>query len=74
MNPLNTIKGTILAGAIIATAIALLPLTVIGGGGEGALIIWLHVLSGITWIGILYYFNFIQVPALAAAAIANAMV
>ncbi len=29
---------------------------------------WIHVLAGITWIGILYYFNFIQVPALAAAA------
>ena len=29
---------------------------------------WVHVLAGITWIGILYYFNFIQVPALNAAA------
>jgi len=29
---------------------------------------WLHVIFGITWIGLLYYFNFIQVPALAAAA------
>ena len=26
---------------------------------------WLHVLFGITWIGLLYYFNFIQVPAFA---------
>ena len=23
---------------------------------------WLHFLSGITWIGVLYYFNFIQTP------------
>ena len=23
---------------------------------------WLHVLFGITWIGVLYYFNFIQTP------------
>ena len=29
---------------------------------------WLHFLSGIAWIGLLYYFNFVQVPALAAAA------
>ena len=29
---------------------------------------WIHVLAGITWIGLLYYFNFIQVPALAKAA------
>jgi uncharacterized membrane protein len=23
---------------------------------------WLHVLSGIMWIGLLYYFNFVQIP------------
>src|SRR5262245_18017517 len=23
---------------------------------------WLHVLSGILWIGLLYYFNFVQTP------------
>ncbi|ADE15135.1 conserved hypothetical protein [Nitrosococcus halophilus Nc 4] len=28
---------------------------------------WLHFLAGITWIGLLYYFNFVQVPALAEA-------
>ena len=32
-----------------------------------SLIIWLHVLVGITWIGLLYYFNFIQTPAVAEA-------
>ena len=26
------------------------------------LIRWLHFLSGVTWIGVLYYFNFIQTP------------
>ena len=25
---------------------------------------WLHILAGITWIGLLYYFNFIQVPSM----------
>lgn len=29
---------------------------------------WTHFLAGITWIGLLYYFNLVQVPALAAAA------
>jgi uncharacterized membrane protein len=24
---------------------------------------WLHILAGITWIGLLYYFNFVQTPA-----------
>ena len=28
---------------------------------------WLHVLAGITWIGLLYYFNAVQAPAMAAA-------
>jgi uncharacterized membrane protein len=23
---------------------------------------WLHVLSGVMWIGLLYYFNFVQIP------------
>jgi len=27
---------------------------------------WLHILAGITWIGLLYYFNFVQTPAFAA--------
>jgi len=29
---------------------------------------WLHFLSGVAWIGLLYYFNFVQVPAMAKAA------
>ena len=28
---------------------------------------WIHFLSGVAWIGLLYYFNFVQVPAIAAA-------
>jgi uncharacterized membrane protein len=27
---------------------------------------WLHILSGITWIGLLYFFNLVQVPGYAA--------
>ena len=29
---------------------------------------WLHVIAGVMWIGLLYYFNFVQVAGLAAAA------
>jgi uncharacterized membrane protein len=29
---------------------------------------WLHLVSGVAWIGLLYYFNLVQVPALKAAA------
>jgi uncharacterized membrane protein len=28
---------------------------------------WIHLLAGIVWIGILYYFNFVQVPFMAEA-------
>ena len=32
-----------------------------------SLVTWLHVFFGIIWIGLLYYFNFVQVPGVAAA-------
>ena len=37
--------------------------------GEGFLFLlrWLHFLGGITWIGLLYYFNFVQTPFFATA-------
>ena len=33
-----------------------------------ALARWIHFLAGITWVGLLYYFNLVQVPALKDAA------
>jgi uncharacterized membrane protein len=67
MNPLKTVPGTIIAGLVLAIII------VIATGDKtvanwSSAIIWLHVLAGITWIGLLYYFNFVQVPALGEAA------
>ena len=35
------------------------------------LVRWLHILAGVMWIGLLYYFNFVQVAALKAAAADN---
>ena len=29
-----------------------------------AILRWLHVFFGITWIGLLYYFNFVQIPVM----------
>ena len=29
---------------------------------------WLHIMAGVMWIGLLYYFNFVQVDAMKAAA------
>jgi uncharacterized membrane protein len=28
---------------------------------------WLHIVAGVTWIGLLYYFNLVQVPAMKEA-------
>jgi len=64
MNPLLSIKGTIAVGVVLALAVAYGM-----GNGLGGLnaVIWLHVLAGVAWIGLLYYFNFVQVPGVAAA-------
>jgi uncharacterized membrane protein len=32
---------------------------------------WLHLMAGVMWIGLLYYFNFVQVAALKAASADN---
>jgi uncharacterized membrane protein len=66
MNPLKTIAGTIIAGVVLAVIIAVASMGV--HFNVGSFMVWIHVLAGITWIGLLYYFNFVQVPALGAAA------
>lgn len=66
MNPLLTIKGTIAVGFILALAVAF----GMGNGMAGlmsSLTVWLHVLAGVVWIGLLYYFNFVQVPGVGKA-------
>jgi uncharacterized membrane protein len=70
MNPLKTIGGTIVSGIVLAVIIVLATMDnhMVAGIRAQSVIIWLHVLAGITWIGLLYYFNFVQVPALGEAA------
>ncbi|MGR8921969.1 MAG: urate hydroxylase PuuD [Gammaproteobacteria bacterium] len=65
MNPLKSVLGTIILGFVVAIALTL----AIGDTALNAwsLVVWLHVLAGVVWIGLLYYFNFVQVPAVAAA-------
>ena len=66
MNPLNTVRGAITTGFVIAVVLALLIAPT--GFMELGLARWLHILSGVMWIGLLWYFNVVQIPALAAAA------
>ncbi len=38
---------------------------------DQAIFRWLHLMAGVMWIGLLYYFNFVQVAAVKAAAADN---
>ena len=66
MNPLKSITGTLVAGLVLAIAIIFI-LGTAGALNPWSLWVWVHVFVGITWIGLLYYFNFVQVPAVGAA-------
>ncbi len=64
-NPLKSVTGTLVSGLILAIIIGALV-----QGFEvnlASLIVWAHVFVGIIWIGLLYYFNFVQIPAVGAA-------
>jgi uncharacterized membrane protein len=65
MNPLNSVKGAITTGVILAIILflGLDPNQFL----QYSLARWLHILAGIMWIGLLYYFNVVQIPGLAAA-------
>jgi uncharacterized membrane protein len=70
MNPLRTVKWPLIIGFAAAFLIAAL----IDGGVQfnalttASLTRWLHIVAGVFWIGLLYYFNAVQTPGLAAAA------
>jgi len=73
-NPLDSIKGTIIAGVVLMFVI----IAILDSGEPGLMsdanniylgfMRWFHAVAGIAWIGLLYYFNFVQVPALKDAA------
>src|SRR5579871_5661771 len=66
MNPLNSVRGAITTGVILALILAFaIPPTAFAELGLAA---WLHILSGVMWIGLLWYFNVVQTPGLAVAA------
>ncbi|WP_428095468.1 urate hydroxylase PuuD [Candidatus Thioglobus sp.] len=70
MGFINSVKGKILIGFILAI-IAMFTLNMPAFASKittmGAILVWLHVLAGIVWIGLLYYFNFVQVPGMGQA-------
>ena len=65
MNPLNSVAGAIITGVVLALIlfVGVEPSQFLQYG----LARWLHILAGVMWIGLLYYFNVVQIPGLAAA-------
>ncbi len=54
---------------LVLAAAVLLALVVMFGAHAGlvdanGIFRWLHVFFGVTWIGLLYYFNFVQIPTM----------
>ncbi len=71
MHPINSVKGAITAGVVVAIVIGIVLVCWAGNPVSfhpARADRWLHILSGVMWIGLLYYFNVVQTPGLAAAA------
>ena len=66
---LENLNTTLAAGLVLAVLIAVFPdsgYAVAPGAADLWLGVfqWLHVFFGIVWIGLLYYFNFVQIPTM----------
>ncbi|MCS6948673.1 MAG: hypothetical protein NZM12_13770, partial [Steroidobacteraceae bacterium] len=66
MKLLENHRYALLTGIVLALILAL----AVGGVEYNNLAAarWVHIVAGIFWIGLLYYFNTAQIPALADAA------
>jgi uncharacterized membrane protein len=65
---LTDLGRTVIAGFVLAVIMFLLYWVTQGYSGAdfGPFFFrWLHVLSGVMWIGLLWYFNFVQIPNMA---------
>jgi len=64
---LESLNATLLIGLVLAILIAVFPdsgYRAPTGDLVNGLLQWAHVFFGITWIGLLYYFNFVQIPTM----------
>jgi len=70
MNPLMSVKGSIITAFVLAAIVSIWLSLLVGSelGAYPQIGRLLHIVSGVMWIGLLYYFNVVQVPGLAEAA------
>src|ERR671919_2103269 len=62
---LDQLERTLIFGAILVIVLALISGTIsMSYSWFTFLFRWLHVLSGVMWIGLLWYFNFVQTPSM----------
>jgi uncharacterized membrane protein len=63
---LESLQNTVIAGVVLAVVLFILYyLSGYTGSDFGVFFLrWLHVLSGVMWIGLLWYFNFVQIPSM----------
>lgn len=62
---LGDLRSVVIAGFVLALLVFLLYLRIQGFDGATFwpfLVRWLHVISGVMWIGLLWYFNFVSTP------------
>jgi len=67
---LSNLRSTIIFSLILAVLMYALYYVLSGNEYSGAAVTvaflrWIHVLSGVMWIGLLWYFNFVQIPNMA---------
>jgi uncharacterized membrane protein len=65
-NPLESLHATLVIGLLGAVLLLLILHTgvVDETGYYQFLFRWFHVLAGVLWVGLLYYFNFVQMPSM----------
>ena len=64
---LENLTVTLFLGLVLAILLMMEPSYALAPGAADRAIgvfQWLHVFFGITWIGLLYYFNFVQIPTM----------
>ena len=65
---LTNLRSTVIAGFVLTVIMVIIVVVATGEGTPGGtawiafMWRWLHVLSAVMWVGLLWYFNFVQIP------------